>query len=53
MTLAKAIILLKFFFGLKVKGKLIFNFDGGGNISQQFQIEGGSELLEKIEKTIN
>jgi hypothetical protein len=52
MTLAKAILLLKFMFSLKCKGKLIFNFDGGGNISQQFQIEGGSELLEKIEKIV-
>lgn len=52
MTLAKAILLLKFMFSLKVKGKLIFNFDGGGNVSQQFTIEGGSELLEKIEKVI-
>lgn len=52
MTLAKAILLLKFMFSLKVKGKLVFNFDGGGNVSQQFTIEGGSELLEKIEKII-
>jgi len=53
MKLQKAILLLKFMFGLKVKGKLIFNFDGGGGITQQFQIEGGSELLEKIEKIVS
>jgi hypothetical protein len=49
LTLAKAILLLKFMFSMKVKGKLIFNFDGGGNVSQQFTIEGGSELLENRE----
>lgn len=51
MPLQKAIYLLKLMLNLKVKGKIVFNFDGGGKILPQFNLEGGSDLIEKLEKT--
>ena len=52
MNVHQVITLIKIMLGLKVRGKLTFNFDGSGGILPEFEIKGGGELLNKLNKAI-